>query len=852
MSDEKITLVAVFRDLVSRPARKAARAVDEFGDEASDAAGDLNKLDAAMAGTGVQMQGFAAKTEASTGAIRRHRADTDGASNSVKRLGRETDITGNKSKRAVASISKIGTTMNFLQRFTMAAVGSLFKFSLVLLKIGALFAVVELVQLLVVAVQGLSAAALAAVASLGPLLGIVGAVAGIIPTALVGMGLLKLAMGGIAEAFQVLNDPNATSEQIDKAMNNISANARQTLTTLVLLKKEWAGLKNIVQDRFFAGVGPQLKQLSPVMRPIVERNMSSAAGGVNKVIVGFMQWMSSPQGARAIDKMMQLGSFVLVSVAVGLAKVSQIGIKLAELATPLIQAMAKDILGALFALDEWIDRHPKEVMTWFTESWGHIKGWLSVLRDFGMGIYHVLAAATPMVSFLGDSMGETARKFREWAANPETQKKLEDWYRRMIPVVSAIASIIGAIAKMFWNFGNGKEGKFVEIFTKIEENVLPLIGKLLDQLANENILDSFLNIITAILKVLSDPVVVDVIGDLVRMISNLVVGLLDAFNSLSDDKKRFIISMIAGAALILPLAAALVGGGAIALAIVLVLAFVALVILLWDWWKKLWNLWKEIWAWVSPVFEAVGMWMWKVILWLLRIGGLVPAILENIAKFYQSAVDFVVGLFRFGLDQMKVIYETFVKMFATIPLIFKGIFDAIGAALAPAARVINTLWERAQSIMQGVQNLTPGGIATTVGRGIADVAGGKPFAGWFADGGLVPGGSLAIVGERGPELAIAGNGMSIVGSRGAEWFSADRDTTILPNDVLNALRQKGDGQHSYRDDAIRASDPRNGEKEIGEQHDHLHLDGVVVRSEDDIDSIFDKWEKYQKNKKERK
>ena len=137
---------------------------------------------------------------------------------------------------------------------------------------------------------------LAAGAAVPLVAGIVAAVSELGPAAAVGVsalltlklaaGTLQVAMIGVKEAIDVAFDPEATPEELAKAMATLAPEARSFVTELRSMRGELDEIRRSVQNRFFQGFDDALQRLSTTVLPTVSGAMERTADSLNKMALG--------------------------------------------------------------------------------------------------------------------------------------------------------------------------------------------------------------------------------------------------------------------------------------------------------------------------------------------------------------------------------------------------------------------------------------------------------------------------------------------------------------------------------------------------------------------------------------
>jgi len=141
-------------------------------------------------------------------------------------------------------------------------------------------------------VAGVFAGIAATTSSLLPLLaGIATTVEAIAPAAAVaatGMaalalagGTLALAFNGVGEAISTAFDPEASPEDLAKAMENLAPSAREFVVELQSMRDGFKELQQEIQGTFFTGFADALDELGQTVLPVVADAVRTTAGTLN-------------------------------------------------------------------------------------------------------------------------------------------------------------------------------------------------------------------------------------------------------------------------------------------------------------------------------------------------------------------------------------------------------------------------------------------------------------------------------------------------------------------------------------------------------------------------------------------
>ena len=885
---ENIDIVATFTDMVSRPADKAARAIDNVGDEARETAAEMQALDAATAKSGASWGEYAADLDEVAASMRKHNAlkkesidlekqarSDEKAAAAMRReaqtIFRETErlkrIAEKEAKtRAIAEKQRVReeeqqfqTRMNRLRRLASlpknlaASIGG---FVMPFMKIGG---ILSLLPLAATGIQGLAAAALAGVAALGPLTGIVGLLGGLLPAVASGMAIFKTGFSGFGEAFGLLNNPDADAGAVDKAMNNVSTNARQLLANIILLKREWKGFKFEVQDALFNGLGPQVKNLSRVMQPTVRRNVRNGAAGVNREITDFLSWLSTPEGVQLVDKALLLGNVVIENMASSVGRGMMIALRLAELAGPLVMRVSGGVDNMLTRFDKYLTENGPKVTAFFNDAADAWISWGSAIKDFGGGLGGIFRAANPLVDDMGEGISKAFENFNKWSNSTEGQETLQKWFKDMIPVVDELTGLVGDLLEAIWGLGDGDgQSQFLAFVKVLREDVVPAISKFFENIKETDIVESFTRIIQALATVITSPGFAEALAGVASSVADVVVKLAAAFNSLDPDQQEALIKTIMAVVLLSNISGAMGGGdnGGILGMLLGGKGGGGAMAMLSN--PKSWQGLLYVLAAVAGFYlgyKVLGPWfedLWSSIM-NFNLADWAGSVADGFHKVSSQVLNLIEKINPFGEEFMRPFYIIQDKMEQWIRDTGKVLESGYEKTLKPVLEKLSG------GVKVGATKLM-----TKLGLNIQKPAMMSDESNWDklaarADGGLAAAGLPTLVGERGFEGAVDyfGN-ISLVGLNGPEIIQPVRDQQIVPHEFMLSLDSR-DGRNSSSSaqseirDSIYATAKIKGESNYSSESTQNNYDfaGAVFQSPLDIQDAIEAIEKHNKNKKER-
>ena len=167
---------------------------------------------------------------------------------------------------------------------------------------------------------------------------------------------------------------------------------------------------------------------------------------------------------------------------------------------------------------------------------------------------------------------------------------------------------------------------------------------------------------------------------------------------------------------------------------------------------------------------------------------------ETFRNIVKTVVDVIVGYFEFWWASLKWVFDNIFGGFDGIVGIWNFLVDAIKVGVDVIKWYVNTIWD----VFKTVFNAIASGWNNTVGKLSFDVPSWVPLIGGkgfsvpkipkLADGGIVTGPTLAIIGEAGPEAVVP---LDRAGGMGGMNVTINMPAGSDGDDVLRALERAG-------------------------------------------------------------
>jgi phage-related protein len=261
-----------------------------------------------------------------SGALSRVGRDADDSGNRLRGFGNATRDADNNSKGFAASLATLG----------LAAKG----LSLILKP--NIYA--ELIPVL------LGAAAAAAELS-GALL----ILPGVLTTAGLAFGTLKIATSGFGDALKNMGDP----EKFAEALKKLSPSAQSAAIAIQSLKGRFDQLRNSLQEQLFAGLDKEIRATGATMMNVLQPAMESISSSANRMIKGLLRDFRSLQGQKVFSEIGAEGSRAFDNITRAVRPLVRAFLDVASVGAKVFADITGGAEGAAASFAAWI-RQMKE------------------------------------------------------------------------------------------------------------------------------------------------------------------------------------------------------------------------------------------------------------------------------------------------------------------------------------------------------------------------------------------------------------------------------------------------------------------------------------------------------------
>lgn len=391
-------------------------------------------------------------------------------------------------------------------------------------------------------ITGIVAIGSAANATLGPLGRLVGNLGQIAPL-IAAFAQTKVVFGfvkkGVGDALKVLNDTNATLEDLNKAQAELGDNTWETAKALKQIGEEFDPIKKAVRETFLEGMAPALTDLTNTYFPLFRDELTRTAEIMNGELREGMKGLQTPEKQDTIADVMErssIASGLFVDIAWSLLDVF---IELADAAGPAFLDTLESVDEILDRFAGWIRDNKDGLTDFFNRANDTAGNFFKGIGYIALGLYGISKAAKPLEDFLYGGLLDRLQGWSEAMNDPEAQAEMTERYEAMIPNLEAIGNLIGAILDGFKTVGESEY--FAPLINDLADNTIPLIFEYIKKL-DETVGPPLMRIGDALSEM--DPgvltSVLNPLGDLLGGLAWVLETVVPLFSALPDPVQKFV------------------------------------------------------------------------------------------------------------------------------------------------------------------------------------------------------------------------------------------------------------------------------------------------------------------------
>lgn len=292
--------------------------------------------------------------------------------------------------------------------------------------------------------------------------------------------VVKMAIGGVTKALEVLNDKNATWEEIAKAQEEAGENTWAMAKYVQQLADQFNPLKRQVRETFLEGMVPAVKGLVDTYFPILREELTNTASIMNGELKEGMKNLQTPEKQETIADVMERSSEASGLFVDIMWSLLDVFIELADAAGPAFLETLEAIDGLLDRFSGWIRDNKDDLTNFFLEANDTAGNFFKGIGFILTGLSGIAEAAKPLEDFLYGGLLDRLEGWSEKMNDPKQQEVMRENYEKMIPNLEAIGNLIGAIIEGAKEVASSEY--FAPLVNDLAENGIPLLFDYLKEL----------------------------------------------------------------------------------------------------------------------------------------------------------------------------------------------------------------------------------------------------------------------------------------------------------------------------------------------------------------------------------
>lgn len=383
---------------------------------------------------------------------------------------------------------------------------------------------------LITAVAALGGSAIVAAGGLAQLSGAAAAIPGGIFAAVAAVASLKIAFGGLGNAFKLFSSENIKApETYADALAKMSPSAAKVTKSLTDLYPAWEKVQKAVQESFFSKIagdtskfGSLLKTLSPILNQV--------AGAVGDVAHQGLEMISSGPWSESFKQLGDSSVVVIKNIGAGILSIADAFRKIAVAARPLTEFLSGTFAGLADEFSQWSSSLNANS---FDSVMKVVPQFIAILKNLGSVISNIFKAAGPTIDWFMDRFVAMSEQWKTSVASMSGPGgKLTKFFEDLKPVMTETAKLFGDLFRGLGDFVDPKA--LAPLIAQIRTELLPAVFDLLKAFSNPEVLSSFISSLSEVVKLfanLIDSGVITAFGGFIQILGMVA----KALNTIADN-----------------------------------------------------------------------------------------------------------------------------------------------------------------------------------------------------------------------------------------------------------------------------------------------------------------------------
>lgn len=297
---------------------------------------------------------------------------------------------------------------------------------------------------------------------LAPLLAAIGVAAG---TAAIGMH-------GFMDAVRA-GDP----EELEAALADLSPSARASALAVRSLGDAWHRLRMTVQERMFAGLSGEIRQLSTTLIPVLETGLGKMADSLNGLARSLLQYTNSSAGLKQIGDLLDNSADIFDRLAKAAVPFLDGTLRLLNALAPAGKRLADRIAEVAQKFQDWtkaegFGKRIDDMMQRAEKTAGLL---FKTLGNLGSAISNVFGASNPATNQFLEMLVEVTQRFEDWTSSVEGQNSIAEWASNSVDVMRQFGRTLESVFEVLAELSDS--GVIIS-FLKTLEDAFDYLAKL--------------------------------------------------------------------------------------------------------------------------------------------------------------------------------------------------------------------------------------------------------------------------------------------------------------------------------------------------------------------------------------
>lgn len=326
-----------------------------------------------------------------------------------------------------------------------------------------------------IAAAGAAQGVLALTAALAPAIGIIAAYPAVLIGAKVALGVLKLALTGVQEAFEA--GLTGSAEEFEKAIQDLSPAAQSVAREVRALKPAFEELREVAQDAFFGKLTGDITRAAAALDKPLTRAVRNISKQWGEAASSVLRYISSTTGADQVANILNGTNAALSRIDSAAGDVTQGVLSLSSaLAKAFGDELGSGIASAADRLGSFLTRAAAsgDAVRWVDQALTTFAQLGEVIGNVGEIISGVFNAANTSGGSLLQSLGKITASFSEFVNSAQGQEAIGNIFSTIGTIAAQLGPIISALVNAF--------GQIAPVLAPVFEALGPALAKLIDVL----------------------------------------------------------------------------------------------------------------------------------------------------------------------------------------------------------------------------------------------------------------------------------------------------------------------------------------------------------------------------------